>query len=102
MFPEQAEIWLKNATSRKRKPVATATIDYWRGCLDKWLNPNLSDLPVSEVNNQAVKRLVEIMWRGGLSAKSISNYVLVVKAVVASAVNEEGEQRRAPESGIPN
>jgi integrase len=91
-FREQAKTWFTDATSRKRKPVAIATIDYWRGCLDKWLNPNLGDLPVSEVNNGAVKRLVQIMSGGGLSAKSINNYVLVVKAVVASAVNQEGEQ----------
>jgi hypothetical protein len=55
-FREQAEIWFQRATSRNRKPVATATVDFWRGCLDKWLNPNLGDLPVSSVNNGAVKR----------------------------------------------
>jgi hypothetical protein len=60
--------------------------------LDNWLNPNLGDLPVSAVNNGAVKHLVPIMLEGGLSAKTINSYVGVMKTVVASAVNEEGEE----------
>jgi hypothetical protein len=90
-FKEQAESWFTAATSRKRKPVAGATIQFWRGCLDNWLIPNLGDIPVSEVNNAAVKKLVAIM-ANELSPKTITSYVQVVKAVVASAVNQEGEQ----------
>jgi len=90
-FKEQAESWFATATSRNRRPVADATVQFWRGCLDKWLIPNLGDLPVSAVNNGAVKRLVAIMVHE-LSPKSIDSYVGVVKAVVASAVNEEGEE----------
>ncbi|MBV8438511.1 MAG: site-specific integrase [Silvibacterium sp.] len=90
-FREQAETWFANETSRKRKPVADSTVQFWRGCLDKWLIPNLGDLPVSAVNNGAVKRLVAIMV-DELSAKTIQSYVGVVKAVVASVVNGEGEE----------
>ena len=90
-FREQAETWFTNETSRKRKPVADSTVQFWRGCLDKWLIPNLGDLPVSAVNNGAVKRLVAIMVEE-LSAKTIQSYVGVVKAVIASAVNGEGEE----------
>jgi integrase len=39
-----------------------------------------------------VRDLVEKMSTAGLSAKTIVNYVQVVKLVVASAVNDEGEQ----------
>jgi hypothetical protein len=44
------------------------------------------------VSNGAVRELVEKMPVAGLSAKTIVNYVQVVKLVVTSAVNEEGEQ----------
>lgn len=91
-FREQAEAWFTSAGSRKRKPVAPSTIQFWRGCLDNWLIPNLRDLLLKDVNNGAVKRLVAIMSEGGLSPKTITSYVQVVKAVVASAVNEEGEE----------
>ncbi len=91
-FREQAEWWLEHVQQRKRKPVAPATVDSWRGCLDVWLLPNLGDLPVSAVGNLALKELVQKMVKGGLSPKTIKTYSQVVKAVVASAVTEEGEQ----------
>jgi len=65
----------------------------WKGCLEKWINPNIGDLSLSEVNNSALKALVAKMSDGGLSPKTITgNYVPVVKMVVASAVDEQGEQ----------
>lgn len=60
--------------------------------MDNWLIPNIGDIPLSDVNNGAVKRLVATMSKGGLSPKTITSYVQVVKAVVASAVNDEGEE----------
>jgi integrase len=44
------------------------------------------------VNNQTVKVLVAKMQTAGLSPKTISNYVGLVKLVVASAINEDGEE----------
>jgi len=52
-FRKQAEAWFTAAGSRKRKPVARSTIQFWRGCLDNWLNPNIGDIPLSNVNNGA-------------------------------------------------
>ena len=87
---------------RKRKPIAPATLELWKGCLEKWINPNIGDLPLSEVNNSALKVLVAKMSDGGLSPKTItSNYFPVVKMVVASAVDEQGEQIY-PEKGSTN
>jgi len=62
------------------------------GCLQKRLTPALGDLPLSEVNNAAVKRSVSTISEGGLSAKSMDTYNQVVKMVVASVVNGEGEE----------
>jgi hypothetical protein len=92
LFSSQAARWLEGMGNRKRKPVAGSTLETWECCLQKWLNPALGDLPISEVNNSAVKRLVAAMAEGGLSAKSINNYVQVVKMVVASVVDGEGEE----------
>ena len=91
-FSEQASGWVKRMKTRKRKPVAISTIESWEGALKKWLNPNVGHLPLSEVNNAALKGLVVKMSDGGLSAKTIDNYAQVIKRVVASAVNEEGEE----------
>ena len=48
--------------------------------------------PFSSVGNLALKGLVETMVKAGLSPKTVNTYSQVVKSVVASAVNEEGEQ----------
>ena len=47
---------------------------------------------MSAVGNLALKELVQKMVKGGLSPKTIKTYSQVVKAVVASAVTEDGEQ----------
>ena len=91
-FREQAAWWLEHVQQRKRKPVAPASIESWQGCLDVWILPNLGDVPLSSVGNLALKGLVAKMVKAGLSPKTINTYSQVVKSVVASAVNEEGEQ----------
>jgi integrase len=90
-FRQQAEWFLNRVRFRKRKPIKPATAKSWENCLQKWLCPNLGDMPLASVNNPSVKQLVSQMADAGLSPKSIHNYVQVVKMVVASAVNDEGE-----------
>lgn len=91
-FGFQAEQWIESLSNRKRKPVKPATIWGWELALKKWLLPNLGDKTLSEVGNAALKELIEKMATAGLSAQTIINYTKVVKMVVASAVNAEGEQ----------
>ena len=78
--------------ARKRRPVKPATISGWRDALNAWLLPNLGDKLLADVSNKAVRELVEKMSAAGLSAKTIVNYVQVVKLVVASRLTEEGDQ----------
>jgi integrase len=91
-FREQAKQWFNHVQNRKRKPIALSTLELWGGCLNNWINPNIGDLPLSEVNNAVLKSLVTKMVEGGLSPKSIDTYSQVVKMVVASVVNDEGEE----------
>jgi hypothetical protein len=91
-FRAQAEKWIDSLSTRRRKPVKPATIFGWRHALDKWILPNIGDRPLSEVSNGVVRELVEKMAAAGLSAKTIVSYTQVVKLVVASAVDKEGEQ----------
>ncbi len=90
-FRSQASRWLNEQKVRKRKPIANSTFESWEGCLRKWINLNIGDLPLSEVNNAMLKQLVVTMSKGGLSPKTIDNYIQVVKMVVASVMDEEGE-----------
>jgi integrase len=92
-FRAQAVIWLNQLKSRKRNPVAPSTIGNWESHLEKWINPNIGDTPLDAVNNLAMKELVaKLVASGELGPKSIGNYTQVVKMVVASAINEQGEE----------
>ncbi len=91
-FRQQAESWLAHVQERKRKPVKPATAANWKHCLDKWLNPLLGEMPLSSVDNLAAKELVAKLSNANLGAKSIQNYFQVLKMVVASAVNNQGNQ----------
>jgi len=91
-FREQAKWFICQALTRKRKPIKPATVSTWQNCLDKWLNPHLGDMPLANVNNGSIKTLVSQMYAAGLSAKSIVNYSGLVKLVVASAVDNNGDR----------
>ncbi len=91
-FRQQAERWIDSVSIRKRRPVKPATVYGWQHCLDKWILPNLGNKLLSEVRNGVLRQFVEILSAAGLAPKTIVNVVTVVKLVVASAVNEEGDQ----------
>ena len=91
-FRQQAEWWMESLSTRRRRPLKPATIYGWQHCLDRWILPNLANKLVSEVGNGALRQFVEILSAAGLAPKTIVNVVTVVKFVVASAVDEEGDQ----------
>src|SRR5258708_1942001 len=90
-FKEQGEIWLQSLANRKRNPLEQTTIDTRRYALDKWIYPFFEGRLLADTSNRAVKELVEKM-SASLSAASIRDYVNIVKGVVASAINEDGEE----------
>jgi integrase len=89
-FREQAKIWLADMQARS-KPAAPSTLATWESCLDKWLYPNIGDTPLASIKNLTLRNLVKVMKDGGLGASAQRAYTNVVKMVVASAVDEEGE-----------
>ena len=91
-FREQAEWFLSHSVNRKRRPAKPATVANWRCCVDKWLNPNIGDLPLASINNGTVKTLVAKMHAANLSAQTMTTYVNLVKLVVGSAIDDNGEQ----------
>lgn len=91
-FREQAEWFLNFALKRKRRPVRASTVSGWRYCLNNWLNPTIGDLPLTSVNNASVKALVAKMHEANLSAQSIVTYTNLVKLIVGSALDDNGEQ----------
>ena len=92
IFRDQSLYWLEHLRKRKRKPIAPGTIDDWERILRNWINPHIGNCPISDVNNRTLKQLVERMTLKGLSPKTIDNYLQVPKAVVASLLDDDGNQ----------
>jgi len=90
-FKQQGEWWLKSLAERKRNPLEQTTIDNRKYALDKWIYPFLQDKLLAEINNRTLKELVDKMVEK-LAASSVRDYAKMVKAVVASAIDENGEQ----------
>ena len=58
--------------------------------LNKWLIPNLGDLPLSAVDNKAGKELVAKLYAANLAPKTIVEIVGAMKEVIASAIDTDG------------
>jgi integrase len=91
-FKKQAENYMDALAVRRRKPIKPATLSVWRSNLNNRILPTLGDMPLSEVGNAAMKQLVDKCTVAGLAPKTIVSYCALVKLVMASAVNAEGEQ----------
>ena len=52
----------------------------------------MGDMPLSSAGNLAAKGLVARMVAENRAPKTIKNVIQIVKMVVASAINEEGDQ----------
>jgi integrase len=91
-FEQQSKRWIEHLQKRKRKPVSSTTIEDWERTLKNWINPHIGKCPVSDVNNAILKTLVAKMSKEGLSPKTIENYIQVPKMVVASVMDDDGNQ----------
>jgi len=91
-FRAHAAKWIASLGTRRRKPVKPATICGWQHSLDKWILPNLGDKLLADVSNGALRELVDQMAAAGLSPQTIVTHSKVVKMVVASAVDSDGDQ----------
>ncbi len=89
-FRDQAEIWLVNVSTRKRKPIKPHTLRTWASHL-YWLNSKIGDTPLNAINNGACRRLVQEMHDADFTPKTMLNYLQVVKSVVRSLVTNDGD-----------
>ena len=88
-FRHQTAAWLARMKKRRTPP---STLETWESCIGNWLNPNIGDLPLASIKKTVVQDLIDKMVAGGLAPKSIANYFQVVKMVIASSTNEDGEE----------
>lgn len=88
----QGEIWLAGRTNRWRAPLNPSTTARYAAALHNWIYPVLGALYLSEVNHASLRPLVQKMLEAGLSTSTIMTYVRVVRMIVASFTDSNGEE----------
>ncbi len=91
-FRTYAERWLTECIQRKQKPIKPSVASGWRRILKNHLLDAIGDLPLASVGNKTMRSVVERLANKGLAPATIRNITLVVKLVVASAVDDDGNQ----------
>jgi integrase len=88
---DQSLIFMERIQGRRRGPAKAKTIAAYRSHLDNWILPLLGEKPLAKVENGALKAFVsEIDSR--LAPTSVAAVVSLVKQIVASAIDANGNQ----------
>jgi integrase len=91
-FGEQAEKFIAKGTNRKRNPMRFNTLRTYATQIKMHLLPLLGSKLLEDVGNKAVKNAIEKLEEKKLSPATISLNLNIIKQIVASATDEEGEQ----------
>ena len=89
---EQAAIFMTQIQTRKRNPVKQSTADVYKSHLDKWILPLLGNEQLSQIENGVVKTFIQKLFEASLSSATINGIICVIKMIVASAVDQNGNQ----------
>jgi integrase len=89
-FKQQADIFIRGLRNRKRRSVAEATIVKYNSVLRNHVLPTLGEKALADVGNGALKTLISQLSEAGVSAQILVVVAVVVKLVVASATDENG------------
>jgi integrase len=89
-FSQQSAAWIHELESRKRKPVAPATLAVFNSYVRRLLPIVGPNTPLGDIDNGFVRDLVTKLVAEKLSPKTIAELVATVKQVVASAVDANG------------
>jgi integrase len=91
-FRQYAKAWLEDCKNRNQHPNKRGTLTIRKSVLTKHVLPCLGDIPLSSVDNKAMRTLVAGLVRKKLSPQSVTNILTVAKLVKASAVDENGDR----------
>jgi integrase len=91
-FKQQAENFISASRTRRRNPISEATVLKYESGLNNHIYPMFGNRDMADINNSALKVLVAKLSQEGLSASTIAGVVSVVKSVVASAVDDQGNE----------
>ena len=90
-FAQQAATFLAEGTSRAKKPFRPNTIKNYKSQIETIINPLIGDKPMEDVGNKLLKEVCLELQEQDYSAKSIGDILNLIKQIVKSAVNSEGD-----------
>ena len=91
-FKMQAENFMTQIETRKRNPARRNTLASYRSLLDRQILPFLGELPLENVQNGVIRGFVQRLAETEKSTATILAVVSLVKNVVKSAVDQDGNQ----------
>ena len=91
-FKQQAEKFIQEIQTRRRNPVRQATVRIYQSYLDKHILPSLGHCEVELVENGLAKTFVTHLNNQKLAPSTVNAIFNVVKAIMASAVDENGNK----------
>jgi len=90
-FRVAAKEWIAKCETRKKKQIKPSVLHNWRCILRNHLN-DLGELLLEEVGNKTMRSLVDRLDTKGLAPATIKNICSVVKLVLKSVTDEEGNR----------
>jgi integrase len=91
-FRVAAKEWIAECETRKLKPIKASVAHNWKCILRNHLNPLIGELSLSDVGNKTLRSVVAELDKKGLAPATINNIALVVKLVVGSVTDDDGER----------
>lgn len=87
---EQFPVFMRQIEQRRRRPAKPATLaayqSYWRA----HIMPALGSVPIADIENGRMRQFVSTL--GGLAPASVVGITQLVKSIVASAVDKNGNE----------
>lgn len=93
----QFDCFIRHLETRKRRPAKPATIASTRSLYTRWVGPAIGSLALCQVENPAVKLVVDGMALAGKAPASIRQAEHLVKAILKSAVDASGNALYKPQ-----
>ena len=87
-----ADAWLHTLETRKRKPAKPATLKTFESYIRAHIVPSIGGQQIDEFGNAQLREFVRHLDNEELSPKTINEIAGTVKQIVASVVNENGDE----------
>jgi integrase len=92
LIKDQAETYMASQAARKRSPVKATSLRAYRSHLNSHILPFFGELEIAAVQNAEMKAFVNCLVGKNLSPNTINANLTVIKAVIASATDSNGNR----------